>query len=920
MVNNNYTQKNDIQVLNKLKQFRLDNLSNKASVGLILGIGSLGLAGIILGIIATSKNDRTSTKENKNIKSSDNAYSELGLDISTQSNPFINEDIKIQLFGFEKKAGIKSYTPTILRTDNDAIFASHESLIGLIKYYEGDRYHYYEPIGVKYKDAYNTATSGFGTLNTQGLSYNDGYTKLLNHLNNTVDEVKRNLGDENYNKLPASVKEGILDLCYCKGLPALMKVIDNIKEAINSEDWATVIKNLDYVTSAKTTAKKVDDPGLYRRSLSRMILATRDLSKTEKKEAKKVIDAFYEKAKTCPGQSMLDLEKTYEAYTTGKITKTPFIRESSKHIVQAKESYWSIAQKYTPQGESIKDFSEHLLLINHRAELHPGNAVNIPLNFNGKKVNIEPVIQPVEQPQVNNENNTDNVTTITQNANEDNVIISDEEIEISSLDKMFQSNMSYTEKNVNGFTVLDFSYNVQKGDTFYKIANRFGIDWKTLQQYNNLSDPKNLSIGQQITIPKVTYNIKKGDTIYKIAQAYGLDKDFILSTNCIYDVSKLQPGQKIELPGYIYTVKSGDNLTQIAQKVKMDLKDILRVNNIKDKNSIKIGQELVILFNNGSYNMKVENIPKEDADGNKVEETVTIADANIVGNRKYLVPGTPCSKHIFQPTVSNGPLTGKRIIVNAGHGYKFNSTIFDPGAHSDEMHDEWLENYDNAMNLIKALQNKGATVIYIQGNLPDAVKPELQKNEKNIDLFISVHCNSVAKAVKDRPQLIYRPGSNHLNGKKFAEISKSNFDTYIKNNEKINENDKFYNNGKQEYSQAISQKSRTMVLEYAQTLNPRIPAIIWEVAYISSKKGRERLNNEPLMKNYANVMANSIEQYFEWEAQQPKPVFHKVKNGDNLGIIANKYNTTVNEIKKANGLTNNIIKVGQELYIPEKSK
>ena len=40
-----------------------------------------------------------------------------------------------------------------------------------------------------------------------------------------------------------------------------------------------------------------------------------------------------------------------------------------------------------------------------------------------------------------------------------------------------------------------------------------------------------------------------------------------------------------------------------------------------------------------------------------------------------------------------------------------------------------------------------------------------------------------------------------------------------------------------------------------------------------------------------------------------------VQRGDNLYSIANKYNTTVNEIKRKNNLTSNNLSIGQQLII-----
>ena len=43
--------------------------------------------------------------------------------------------------------------------------------------------------------------------------------------------------------------------------------------------------------------------------------------------------------------------------------------------------------------------------------------------------------------------------------------------------------------------------------------------------------------------------------------------------------------------------------------------------------------------------------------------------------------------------------------------------------------------------------------------------------------------------------------------------------------------------------------------------------------------------------------------------------YHKIRSGDNLGAIAKKYGTTVNKLKKLNGLKNNNIRAGQSLRV-----
>lgn len=56
------------------------------------------------------------------------------------------------------------------------------------------------------------------------------------------------------------------------------------------------------------------------------------------------------------------------------------------------------------------------------------------------------------------------------------------------------------------------------------------------------------------------------------------------------------------------------------------------------------------------------------------------------------------------------------------------------------------------------------------------------------------------------------------------------------------------------------------------------------------------------------------------ESSKPKIIYHKIKRGEALSIIADKYNCSVSEIKKANGLRSNSIQAGKTLRIPTDEK
>ena len=57
-----------------------------------------------------------------------------------------------------------------------------------------------------------------------------------------------------------------------------------------------------------------------------------------------------------------------------------------------------------------------------------------------------------------------------------------------------------------------------------------------------------------------------------------------------------------------------------------------------------------------------------------------------------------------------------------------------------------------------------------------------------------------------------------------------------------------------------------------------------------------------------------------FESQVPKNLTYKIKSGDVLGSIANKYNISISALKKANGLKSSNIRAGKTLKIPTSEK
>ena len=99
-------------------------------------------------------------------------------------------------------------------------------------------------------------------------------------------------------------------------------------------------------------------------------------------------------------------------------------------------------------------------------------------------------------------------------------------------------------------------------------------------------------------------------------------------------------------------------------------------------------------------------------------------------------------------------------------------------------------------------------------------------------------------------------------------------------------------------------------------------AIIVEYGFLDSKLDdvKQLKNNWP---DYAEAVVKSIAEYLNIpytknnnEIPTENSGTYKVVSGDTLWSIAKKFNTTVNEIKRLNNLSTNLLKVGTDLFVP----
>ena len=155
-------------------------------------------------------------------------------------------------------------------------------------------------------------------------------------------------------------------------------------------------------------------------------------------------------------------------------------------------------------------------------------------------------------------------------------------------------------------------YTVIKGDSLYKIAQKYHTTVDELKKLNNLSS-SNLTIGMKLKIPTsssttnneemspstktYTYQVKKGDTLYQIAKKNNTSVAKLKKLNNLSS-NTLTIGQTLLIPSseeeyFIYTVVKGDTLYQIAKKNNTTIDEIKKLNNLTT-NTLKIGQKLKI--------------------------------------------------------------------------------------------------------------------------------------------------------------------------------------------------------------------------------------------------------------------------------------------------------------------------------------
>lgn len=132
-------------------------------------------------------------------------------------------------------------------------------------------------------------------------------------------------------------------------------------------------------------------------------------------------------------------------------------------------------------------------------------------------------------------------------------------------------------------------YEVKEGDTLASIASKIGVPIDELSNINGIMVSKILSPGEYIVVPNKTnenlyfkrYNIQKGDTIYDIARRYGINPNDLLRLNGLNNADTIYPDDIIFVPREnvsFYITGMDDTLNGVLKKMNISADELASQN------------------------------------------------------------------------------------------------------------------------------------------------------------------------------------------------------------------------------------------------------------------------------------------------------------------------------------------------------
>lgn len=177
---------------------------------------------------------------------------------------------------------------------------------------------------------------------------------------------------------------------------------------------------------------------------------------------------------------------------------------------------------------------------------------------------------------------------------------------------------------------------VQRGESLYAIALRYGVTTETLVRLNGIANPNSLQVGERLLVPASDsligmpepqiHTVRPGETLRSIAALYGRSPDDLAAQNGLADPNSIFVGQvlyvatagaptaaiasshqpsapsgqagaiaeSVSASPIIHVVQRGETLFRIATRYGLTVNDLAQANQIADPTLIYAGQQILI--------------------------------------------------------------------------------------------------------------------------------------------------------------------------------------------------------------------------------------------------------------------------------------------------------------------------------------
>ena len=300
------------------------------------------------------------------------------------------------------------------------------------------------------------------------------------------------------------------------------------------------------------------------------------------------------------------------------------------------------------------------------------------------------------------------------------------------------------------------------------------------------------------------------------------------------------------------------------------------------------------------------------------------------------------TKKITKPEVVTPIQNQKIILVDAGHGGE------DPGSIGGKGTYEKRVTLNIAKKLAKLVDGQQGlkSVMIRKGDyyVPHNRKPELARKNK-ADLLISIHADAFTSSKPSGASVLVqstrRANSEFTrwiaNRQKESELLGGAGETIKKTKDKnlaitLADMKKEYTMGssytfaehviKQMKKVTKLHKKKPEGLSLAVLKSPDIPSVLIETGFISNHREEKNLNSSAHQQKLAKAIFIAIDNFFTSNPPDgslyasTKVKEHRITRGESLSVVAQRYKVSIRQLKTANKLKSNVVRIGQTLTIP----